>query len=195
MSCLATCTAIGLPGDLHREGASPVGKLSCRYDLSDESPRRGGPGVDRKAREDQLLGAGRTCNRHKTTRGPPPGNRGDPDLRSGERRVIGGDPKVAGERQLQPAPEREAVDGGDRGLAKRLEVVEDTLPRRDPAPPHVDRRELGPGGDVRAGAEPSPAPVTTRTRIASEASTSERIASKSASIAGRSRSASRRGSA
>ena len=30
----------------------------------------------------------------------------------------------------------------------------------------------------------SPAPVTTRTRIASEASTSERIASKSASIAG-----------
>ncbi len=56
---------------------------------------------------------------------PAPGSR--PSLISGtpRRASVGGDPEIARERELEPAAERGAVDGGDRRLRVLFEPIED----------------------------------------------------------------------
>ena len=58
---------------------------------------------------------------------PQPGDDAEIDLGLAEARRGRGEAQVAGERHLAAAAEREAVDGGDRRLAHRLEQVREIL--------------------------------------------------------------------
>ena len=53
------------------------------------------------------------------------GQAADADLGQGEARAGGGDPQVAGERELEPAAEGQAVDGGNHRLAELVERLDD----------------------------------------------------------------------
>ena len=55
---------------------------------------------------------------------PGAGQEAQLDLRYPEASGVGRDAQVAGERELEPAAERDAVDGGDRRLGVLFEAVE-----------------------------------------------------------------------
>ena len=73
--------------------------------------------------------------RAPTSRGQPlaPAGAGDEaELHLGQAELglgmVGGDPVVAGQRQLQPAAQAGAVDGGDDRLRERLDPAHHLLP-------------------------------------------------------------------
>ena len=72
------------------------------------------------------------------------GQAADADLGQGEARAGGGNPQVAGESELKPATEGQAVDGGNHRLAELVERLDDARPLR------IGRRR---GGQVAARAE------------------------------------------
>ena len=83
------------------------------------------------------------------------GQQAELDLGHTEARAIGGDPEIARERELEPAAEGGAVDGGDRRLRVLFEAIEDVGERvHEPreAGGTLDPRQLV---DVGAGAEGS----------------------------------------
>src|SRR6266516_649986 len=77
--------------------------------------------VDRPAGQDQLLRHSQTTDAREPLRAAPARNDPEIDLGLAEPRRRSGVPKIAGERELAAAPEREAVDRGDRRLRHRLE--------------------------------------------------------------------------
>ena len=88
---------------------------------------------------------------------PAPGQQAELDLGLAELdlRVVDDDPAVAGERDLQPAAERGAVDGGDDRLAERLQPAQQRLVLAHPAGELVGRlgRDLLEVVEVAAGEE------------------------------------------
>ena len=78
-----------------------------------------------------------------------------PDVRFGQAEgcVRAGDTQVRRRRKLQPAAQRQALDGGDQGRAQPRHAVEDGVAVPHPVAPDVEGIGAGPGFDVGADAE------------------------------------------
>ena len=100
--------------------------------------------------------AGRTPER-RTVRTVPPKPGWSPSCTSGSpsdsRSSADRDAVAAGERQLQSAPEGEAMDGGDGRAGQRLQAVEDRLAATDEGVAGRLIRERGEFADIGAGDE------------------------------------------
>src|SRR5204863_6456985 len=118
--------------------------------LVDEADAEGFLSVDRRSGENELQ---RDALAHETWKPLRPAvARRDPELDLGlaEFGVLGGDAQMAGEGELAPAAEREAVHGGDDRLAAGLELPQHRLPAegaRLPVERPLERelRDVGPG--------------------------------------------------
>ncbi len=88
----------------------------------------------------------------QTLGAPGAGQQAQLDLRHAEAGRVGRHAQVAGERELEPAAERDAVDGGDRRLGVLFEAVEDVGEEVHEVGEGVGTVEGGELVDVRAGA-------------------------------------------
>ena len=130
---------------------------SARHDLVDQPPALGLLRRDVARREEQLArarGADRVdelAQPRVRVDEPEPGGR-HPDLR-----VLGGQPQVAGERELQAAADRVPVERGDGRERERLERLDRVVERvRDERLGLVGELVLGQPADVVAGREHGP---------------------------------------
>ena len=100
---------------LARPDQRPVEHLvGCRHPVDQPDGERLG-GADLAPREDHLLGPGRADEPGQPLGAAPTGDHPEQHFGQAQPGVLGADPEVAGQRQLQPASQRVAVDGGDGG--------------------------------------------------------------------------------
>ena len=115
--------------------------------------------------QDHLRGERGTDDGGKPLRTAATGQAADADLGQGEARAGSGNPQVAGESELEPATEGQAVDGGNHRLAELVQRLDDARPLR------IGRRR---GGRSPPAQNALPAPVSTTTRTDGSASKGRR---------------------
>ena len=154
ISCLATCTATGAWAAMRAASRSVAASRSAAGTTSETKPHAAArsASIGRPVRIICLALAG-PDDRREPGGHAPAGHRRDPDLGRRELHVVRGEPQIAGQGKLEPAAVGDAVERGDRRLAKRLEPLHDPVTRARPGSPHVERCEAGPGHDVGAGRE------------------------------------------
>ena len=135
-----------------RDRRGPVEDLGRPDRLLHQTPLRGAASGDRLPAEDHEPRAPGSDGAWRALRAAAARQDADADLGQTDLRVLGRDPDVARERDLQPAAHAEAVDRDDERLREGFDAVGETL---DPLPTRVgirlqERRELR---DVRSGAE------------------------------------------
>ena len=154
IACLAICTAIGARAAILLANAwAVVDHLRLGDELVDHTPGQGSLGGQRFTGEDQLLGSSGADKLAEPTGPAPAGQGANADLGQAERRVVGEDPQVAGQCQLEPAAVRVAGNGCDGRLSQARESVEHPVPKAGPQRPHVQRLQRLEAFDVGTGAE------------------------------------------
>ena len=115
--------------DLYRLSVSPgIDAMSCASCIAVGSSASGSTtrltspqasavcGVEKIACQRKFLGAIDADDARQSLRQAPAGHDADARMRVGEARLCRGDQHVAGERQFEPAGDRDAVDRADHGL-------------------------------------------------------------------------------
>ena len=131
MACFAICTAIGARSAILVAKAWAVlitSALGASWLATPQARARSA--AQRLTGEDQLLGSSSTDQVAEPTGAAPPGQGANADLRQAKRGVVGEDPQVAGQRQLEPAAVGVAGDGGDGGLPEPARWSNTRCPRR-----------------------------------------------------------------
>ena len=129
-------------------------EVGCHHAVH-QSDRQCLLGSHRAAGEDQLLGPRDTDEPRQALRAASARDHPEQDLGQTEAGVLGADPEVAGQRELQPAAEGDAVDGGNGGPRHRGQRAE----RGGEVGAHRVRAAVAQLDDVGSGREdPPPAP-------------------------------------
>ena len=114
-----------------RDRAGGGGQFRARHQAVDESELERFVSAQRFAGQHQVERGRHADELRRAHRAAEPGMDAELDLRQAEVQlaVVGADAVVAGERELEPAAEREAVNRGDRRHRQRFEAIEDLLAR------------------------------------------------------------------
>ena len=152
MARLAAATASGPAWRSRRRARRRVGEVRRRHDVGDEAERVGALRADAPPGEDQLLGDGDAGDARQPLGAARARDDPQPHLRQPELGGVGGDAEVAGERQLEPAAERGAVDRRDHRPRERGDGVHQRL-SSSRKPQRLLERHRPPLLEIGAGAE------------------------------------------
>ena len=154
IACLAICTAIGARAAILLANAWAVSITSAFGTSWLATPQaRARSAISGSPVKINSLARPAPTKLAKPTGAAPSGQGANADLGQPERRIVGEDPQVAGQSQLEPAAVRVAGNGCDGRLSQAREPVEHPVPKAGPQRPHVQRLQRLEAFDVGAGAE------------------------------------------
>jgi hypothetical protein len=137
-----------VPRELLDEPIDRGAELARRHHLRHEAECERLVGADPAAAHDEVLGAAQSHEPSKPLRPAGAGDHPDRHLRETELEVVGGEAKVAGERELEPNSEAVALERRDHRLGAALGGGDVVRKPRD-----VPRRSLEEARDVASGGE------------------------------------------
>src|SRR5215207_5851737 len=143
----------GSAGNLVGQGLGGFDYLRPGRQLVGDAPGQGTFRCERLTGEDQLLGSSGADEIAEPSVAAPAGEGAYAHLCQTEHGILGDDPQIGRQRQLEAPAICVAGDGGNGRLPESGEAVEHPVPQAGPVCPHVERLQRLEAFDVGAGTE------------------------------------------